>query len=471
MIHTPSDPWRLLLACALTAVSLTSPSQAQVDLEARSVEGPGKAHVGRPVLVRVDIASLGTPPIGPYTARVVISEDELLDPGDLIVATIRDTTFGPRGVVADIPDLPANTTVYFGLLVEPMPGETSTSNNRRLGPPCSLIRTDLQLDDPAPVELLVRTPKPEPESLITTVSNVGTSDSVLVFTIEKLAIADWLTLEPPSGFAVGGRPGQPITLRFHHFGLAVGSYQTTLRFRNFVAPDDFQDLPVTLSVGEAQFVPGDRIVGDLDRGDVDLVEFSGLAGMLLTVRARTTLGNLRPRVEVLNPEGRRESVLRFDHSSRSTRKAVRLKRSGDYQLRISGRAGSGGGYKLWTGRKLTGKARPRTIRLRPKTASTSAATAVLLLPGSELEFWVKPNARFSGPLGLLFETPAGSLYDLAGFASPGPDGSLVVSGIPITQGGRYVLRITGFGAQVGETVQLALLPTQPPPGGEQIYLK
>jgi len=475
MIHFP---WRRSFLGAMPLLLLTGPIcslcpvWAQVDLEARSIQGPGMAHVGRPVLVRVEIASLGAPPFGEATARIVISQDELLDAGDPVVATFQDSTFGPRGVVAEIPPQQAEGLVYFGLLVTPMPGEIVTSNNRRLGNPCSIVRTDLCLDDPAPLELFVRPTDPEPQSLDVTVQNAGSPGSLLVFTVEALAPAPFLTIWPPTGFAVGGSPGSSILLSFDHSGLAPGSYLTTLRFENFLDPADFEDLPVRLTVGEPWFHPGDRLIGRIEEsGATDQVGFDALDGMVLRISARTTRGNLQPTIEILDPSGEREAVLRFRNSSRSIQRAVRLRHSGSYQLRIKGGGGSTGSYRLLTGRKLPGKAQNRSVKARPGPDGSSAATPILLLPGSVLDFRVRPNARFSGPLGLLFETPAGSFYDIAGFTAPDPEGGLVISGLPITLGGRYVIRTSGFGTRAGEAVRLKIRPHQPPPGGDKLYLR
>lgn len=441
------------------------------DLEAKALFAPELAYVGQDVPVSIDIRSLGDQVGVNYLAEIVLSSDFVIDPGDTLVATVNNMVFGPQNVTASLPVGMAQGTYNWGLRVYPLAGETDNSNNIAFAGPCVVHRTALQLDDPADIIAFARINDPTGPVVTVRVDNIGTDDSSMLFQVEQLDPAPWLVIDPDSGSADAGVEGQDVNLNFHHEGLPPGDYMTTVRFNNLTTPDDFQELNVTLSVGEARFVPGDRIMGLLaDSSDADTLVFDAVKGMKLELRTRVPVGNLALRVTLIDPDGGTEEVVKFKNSTKLVNKLVKLKKSGEYTMLIGARNGTSGIYRVRTGGELPKKARPYDFKMLSPLAGGGARAKVLILRGATLEFILKPNGRFAGPLTMSFETPGGGLLDLSGNTTPGPGTSVLISGLELSETGPFVLELGGFGADDRAKVNVRVMPVQPPHGTSRIYM-
>ncbi len=463
-------PKRLLLVLALAA-TLGGQAAAQVDLVADVIIAPGQVHVGNGNLVTVRIENDGTPLVGNYTAHIILSKDLVIDPlTDTVVHTITSNFFGQQSPVVMIPWSMDEGTHIWGLYLEAAPGEVNLVNNWLVGTTVNVFKTDLQIDDPTPVEVFTRLDE-EPPSVLVTVSNIGTPASIVVFTIDPVTPAPWLVIETPSSFAVGGEPGNDVELRFDKTGLPVGSYSTKLRFQNYSNPSDFEELDITLSIGLPDFEPGQRLVGQVSlTNDLDQVAFFGVKGERVRFRVGARSGDIKPRLNIIDPDGITEKVLQFKFSlNKAIRKAHKLKKSGEYTLTIDSDGDTIGGYFVKTGRKLPLKARKRNLTI--DNPGGPAAVEVLILPNAILEFLIEPNGKFAGPLAVGFSTPTGAAFDVSANAVVGPGGEYLVEQLILDECGAFKINLAGFGLDPKEAIDVYLLPVQPRLGTGRVYLK
>lgn len=466
-------PFRFMLGLAAAAAALfgaTPTAVGQVDLVADSAYGPGRVYLNTSVTVNINVQSIGDPLVGDYVAEVILSNDMVVDAGDTVVATVINDFYGLQTVVASIPSNMQEGIYAWGLRVLPAAGEVSLANNDRLTDPVEVARTEIELEDSGPLQVFVRASDAELATVPVVVNNAGSLGSVLIFTVQDLGAMPWLDIDPLSSFSIAGDPGNAINLTFDHTSLEPGAYSTTLRFTNYNLPSDTQDLLVEFTVGEAFFVPGVKIEGQISSGaDVDSMQFDGLAGMRLKLRVKATSGDIKPSATFVDPDGLVEKVITFKHTGKYVTKSYKLQKTGEYTLEMRGATGSGG-YKITTDRLLPKKARHHKQKVTAPGGGL-AECEVLLLPGAILEFAAHPNARFAGPLGLGLTTPGGSAFDVGPFASPGDGNDLIVEGIELEDSGAAVISITGFGADPKAKVTMTMLPVQPEKGKGKIYLK
>lgn len=452
-------------------VDWTNPTGRRPDLVAFSVFGPDEVYVDHGYPVNIVIRNRGDRLGNPYTAHLVVSRDTLVDDADPIVATVNSMLMGPQTLTADIPAGLGQGVWHWGLYVHEVPGEVALANNSVIGHPVTAQRTALQLAEPQPIEVFTRLSDLVAPTATVRVENVGTAGSALLYQAAPLTAAPWLTINPDSGFAVAGVEGQDVVLSFNHAYMDVGRYETVVRFNNLTTPGDYQDLPVALVIGNAKFNPGDALKGQIaNPAETDLVVFDAVKGMKLAIHMKTLSGNLAPRVTVIDPDGAVEKTLKFHSRINHVKKVVRLNKSGEYALRISARAGTSGAYRFRTDRDLPKKAGVRKVLLTSPQVGDEGVCPVLILPGAVLEFAVKPNAEFQGPLVLALVTPDGGHMDVSANSTPEPDGVVRVSDLHLTDCGRYDICVFGFGGGNREQVRVKVLPVQPPKGGATIYL-
>lgn len=462
----------ILSLVVFTAFLAAAPeSLGQVDLDADSAYGPARVYVNTSVTVHVNVQSLGDPLVGDYTAEVILSNDLIVDAGDTVVATLDSDFYGLQTLVASIPPTMTSGLYAWGLRILPAAGEVNLANNAVLTDPVEVARTDLALDDPSPISVFVAASDEEAPSASVLVQNEGTLTSVLIFTVVDQGPAPWLTIDPLSSFAVSGQEGNEINLFFDHSQLPPGDYSTTIRFINYNLPSDFEDLEINLTVGLAEFTPGDRIIGQISSsGDTDRIAFEAVEGMRLVLKMVTPTGKLRPRILLFDPDGNLEKVLRYRHSKKFVKKLAKLKKTGIYTMEISGRGDTIGAYRIKTNRKLPKRARAHRSRLASPGAGGTVDSAVRLLSGATLDFSATPNKKFTGPLLVTFTAPGGLPYDIAPFSHI-EDGVVMVEDLQLDELGEFIIHVSGYGADPKESVKLHVLPVQSPKGRGKVYLK
>lgn len=464
---------RLIATCLMTWVGTTfaagstaGPSDPP-DLFPSALIAPQKADVGTQVPVLFIVGNFGGTPAEAHTVEILLTKDQVIDQDDLVVASVTTPLFGQISLLADIPSDLEQGFYQWAIRILPVKGETNTANNQMLGLGVEIIKIDLTLPDPGPIVVFSRLSEPtstlpEPEVIVT---NGGTPETVLIYTSKLVTDVSWLTIDPPQNYSVSGEAPTPNKLRFDKSGLAIGTYQTTIRFQNVFDPTDFEDLPITLSIGEPKFVAGDRVQGQVSMiGDVDEIVFDGLVGMTIPFEVKTGGGELKTLLTITDPTGNVEAKLAFQPSNDYLKKSWKLKATGEYRLRIEGKNDTTGGYKIRTSRKMPTDAKPHSDVLIP-----GETIEVLALGGAVLDISAKPNQAFEGPLSVAVTTPLGELMDTAGFTTSEP-GSLLIKGVPLPTSGQYTIDLTGFGDDPNERVDVSVQPVQPKKEKKKIYL-
>lgn len=447
-------------------LALPSPVATTPDLVAVFANGPGLTHVDSQQVVVINVANLGDPLVGDYTAEIVLSQDGVVDGSDLVVGTVVSDFFGSQGVLVTVPFSAPVGQLQWGLRVLPAVDEIFLGNNTAIGTVTNVMKTDLSLPDPAPIEMFWTPNDSDAPSAEVLVENVGSLGSILVFVAQPLNPTPWLDLDPESSFAISGEEGNAITLTAKPEGLAEGTYNTTLRFQNFTQVSDFVDLEVSLTIGPARFFPGDRVVGHISLpGDVDLVQVDLLKGEKLKLKTKTKAG-LVPTITFVDPDGFVETKLKFKGAPDGYQKKLhKAKKAGTYTLVIEGKGDSIGGYTIKSGRKLPKKARPRKV----KVTGTGAICEIEVMAhqGAKLDFGVDPK-NGQGGITLALSTPLGNTLDLNSSVQFGPGGAVICENLEVQELGSFFIQVDGLDA--GAKAKVNVYPVHPQKPFGKVYL-
>ncbi len=465
---------RVFSSAVLAVLSLGFSSAAfaaDPDLKVAYINGPEQADVGQSNVINLSIVpELGSGPynpvLNPYTASVVLRP---VVPGpDVPVGVCNGQVLGVQYVTCIIPDLAAGLYTWV-VVISNVPGETNTANNEGFGQTMALLKTDLELDDDSNITVGVDQNEVGDTTEIVGVKNVGTPDGVLIFGAFADPVVPWLSIDPPSSFAAGGSQND-VTLTFHHAGLDLGTFTTTVHFKNLVHLTDEKTITVKLIVGKPRFWPGDRIRGQIEaNGEQDEVVFDGVEGERVGLRLMPAgKGDLDAKITVLDEASNVIRVLHYSPAHKWQKKNLKLDRSGTIRLLIEGEGGTAGVYKMRTSRKYPALARPRVVKIH----STSSPVDVnfLAVKTGEINFSVDPNADFAGPAVLGYTTAGGGLFDLTSFSDPGNADEILVTAVPISTSGEGVIHISGFGASGDPGAKVYVWPVQHVPGRDRVIL-
>lgn len=444
---------------------------APPDLAPISVVGPGTTYTDAATLATVNVGSFGDPLVGTYLLEILISADTAVDGSDPVVASVVTGATGSINVPVTLPPTVPTGLVHWAARISGVADEVATANNAAVGTAVMVQSLDLAIVDGGPIQFFVRPTDVTLLAADVVVQNLGSPQSVLVFSVDALAPAPWLEITPPSSFAVGGEPAQPIQLKANYVGLVPGTYTTTLRFQSYSHAADFEDVPVTLEVGDPKFIAGDRLVGQIAvPGDADELKFDGVKGMKLRLRIGVKSGDLTPRIEVIDPQGGVEKVLDFAAKAKGIEKIAKLKGTGEYSIRVVGQTGAQtGAYWLKTGRKLP-KAALARIKKVTDPGSGIAEVEVRLLPKATLDFAVDPNASFAGTVALGFSTSTGTALDILANTLPGSGDEIRVEDVEIATVGDYRIDVAGFGPSPKAKAKVHIAPVQPKKGAAKVYV-
>ena len=461
--------WKPIRPLPLLISLLGAHSAVAADLTVGDVVSPSTIYAGTGSLVSFEVENLGTPLTGDYTVEVLLSADAVVDGGDLVIGSATHGEIGWQSVIVDTSPSTTPGGYFVGVRILPLPGETDTTNNDRIGDPVDLLEVLLAVDDASPINLMVHANEAESAGATLEVSNAGSPSTVLVFTAAPTSAAPWLQIDPPSGFSVAPDDAVEVTLKGLPAGLPQGPHSVTLRFQNLMVETDFTDVTVTLLVDDPKFDAGDRILGTIDAADdVDAAVFAGVKGEKLKLKLRSKKGDLKTQIDVVDPDGNVEDTLTWKHSGKFVKKTTKLSMSGDYTLRIGGKGSTTGSYDIKTGCSLPKLAEKRTVTLSGPDEAQPAEVDVLLLPGAELAFTLIPNEQFVGPLTLGLTTPSGKTLDLT--KAEVVDGKVKIEGIVADEVGLYRLLVSGFGPSGQSEVTVKVKPNQPDKTTDEVVL-
>lgn len=304
-----------------------------------------------------------------------------------------------------------------------------------------------------------------PAPVVRSVSNCGSNQSTLSWSVSELVDAPWLSIAPGSGSVAQGAAAAAVSCTFDPTGLAQGAYQTTLRFQNDGNPNDFTDVPVLFAVQElviAPFVVGDGLVGEVEfPGEIDWGTFSGVKGETFKFKIATISNDLAPLLSLLDQNGVLVWQSKLKHNTTTVSKSVKLPSDGTFQLVIADPGATSGGYSFSTSSTLPADAKKFTKKNQaPKTDGAPVDFLVRLIAGATFDFASDPVSTVSGTFAITLLDPAGAPVDVSAFSSPYGNGGLQITGVPAATAGQYTIRVTGPLTKK-EKVNATFTPAQP----------
>lgn len=297
--------------------------------------------------------------------------------------------------------------------------------------------------DPIEVEHVVGDADPGSDTL--EVGNIGSS--TLGFTVAEDPDVSWLTLTPTGGTGVvAGGIRTAVNLSYSTQALLPGTYTTDIVVVNTGNPNDEIVVPVTLTVSNPSFVPGDRLLATFDAADdVVLADFDGVIDETLRLDFDPVAGTAFKVGISIRDEF--DDVVASTNLKLSTTEIVKTKlkldRSGRFTLRIASINGvNGSSFAVNTRAKLPALANAQSLDIVVKKTKTKKVK-FLALPNSVLQFTL--SGETNGPFTLFADTPEGNELEWTDLVVTQGDGSLKVSGVLLLEAGQYILKITNNG--------------------------
>jgi hypothetical protein len=197
---------------------------------------------------------------------------------------------------------------------------------------------------------------------------------------------------------------------------------------------------------------GDGFLGSFAYGDeVDEVRFEGVAGLLVSLRVKRSLGAGRPDFELIAPSGGPVDLAPYS-SGKATGvkcKAVPLPENGVYRLLLYSLDAGTGNYILST----KAKAPPALKKILMAGAIVGPGASVdfpfVALPGSTLKVVVLSGGSGLDPAIVELLDPLGAPVSLAGFLVANPGVSVSIVDLPLAAAGTWTLRVGGNGGTTG----------------------
>lgn len=291
------------------------------------------------------------------------------------------------------------------------------------------------------------------------IANAGDENADLDYAISVVPPVGWLEVAPVAGILPFDQESVPIALTVLPVGLADGEYTTTLHVFNTEDPTDFVDLPVTLTVGNLQFVPGDRILGGFAEFDASHeLEFDALKDEVVKFKVSSpSKGKLQ--VSVIDSLGKVMKSLVVKTGPKAVKKSIKIKATGHYRLRLEPAKSSLAPFDAKTSRKI-----PKTS-LKAKKAGGAGSTGTLdlnidMLPGGSMTATAKKTTpQFVSPITLTLTNALGSAFDLTAFTTTVNNG-IKVTAVPCGTLGLWKFSVGGFDSNKAKA-KLNVKATQP----------
>lgn len=245
-----------------------------------------------------------------------------------------------------------------------------------------------------------------------------------------------------------------------------------------VTPSDAQSTGATgtlsiFSLADAveqndRFVPGSTLLGEIVFADHDDARFSAVEGMKLTLSFSVESGNLKPRVKLDSSDGKQALEWSPDALGIS-KKTFTLTRDGDYTLKVSGKAGSTGEYRVATKQKLP-KNVPQSLTVN--VTGKNGATPKLkfrVVAGTVIVGSVSPLLDPIASPDLELKLPGGSTLPLGPFSDALTfDDETWIDGVRVVASGEHTIAIAASGPQTSKARFVFDMPT--PRGRELIEI-
>lgn len=314
------------------------------------------------------------------------------------------------------------------------------------------------VDDVTSIDLSMIVGQQTPTAMFE-IDNCGDANANLDYAISVVPPVAWLEVSPTAGVLPFDVESAPISVTLIDSGLVDGEYTTTLHVFNTNDPLDFVDLPVTLTVGNLQFLPGDRILGGFDVFDASHeLEFDALKNEVVKFKVSSpSKGKLQ--ISVIDSLGKVMKSIVVNSSPKVVKKNIKIKATGHYRLRLEPAMAKLAPFDVKTSRTI-----PKTsLKLKKSGGAGTTGTLDLnidMLPGGSMTATAKKTtAQFVSPITLSLTNPAGASFDLTAFTVAVNDG-LQASAVPCQSIGLWKFSVGGFDGNKAKA-KLNLKATQP----------
>lgn len=278
-----------------------------------------------------------------------------------------------------------------------------------------------------------------PSSATFEIANCGSELADLDWTIQVDPPVAWLTVTPPTGTLLASQESAPVTLGLVTSGLIDGIYETQLKVQNVADPTDFVLLPVTLDVGNQGFLVGDRILGGFAAFDTSHeLEFDALKKEVVKFNA-VSPSKGKVQVSVIDAGGKVVKSLVMKVGAKPVKKAIKIKATGHYRLRIEPAKSTLPPFDIKTKYKL-----PKSAKLVKKSGSGPNTLQALapMLPGGFISGKVKKSGT-DFPLAVSLAEPSGLSFDITAFSTALTNG-LQLNSIPASSLGSWTVTASGM---------------------------
>jgi hypothetical protein len=235
-------------------------------------------------------------------------------------------------------------------------------------------------------------------------------------------------------------------MRLRFYGSDPGNYGQVL--------DDLllaKGPPTPCAQGPTPIALGNRFEGSFSAGDdVDEICFEGVAGMLVSIDARRTIGPARPDFALTAPSSAVVDLAPYARASEKGTKAtnVPLPETGTYRVTLHSANAAGGPYAVRTKGKASPGLKKVTAAGSVATPGSSVDVPFLAIAGSTLKGKVLSGGSGLDPSVALLG-PGGSRISLDGLALSKPLVSVTLTGVPLSSTGAHTLRVSGANGTTG----------------------
>ncbi len=194
------------------------------------------------------------------------------------------------------------------------------------------------------------------------------------------------------------------------------------------------------------FLPGDRLRGRLDEGDVDLALFPAPSGSKFGVEVGALSDGLVPVVRVFefNCCDPGETLLDTWIGTVGTVRTFKAKPDSVYRVELSAKDGATGDYELETSAKFKKKSASKTKVKSSKPGEEFVEMKVKSMGNTELHATIDLLEGFGGGASVHLRTPEGDLQDVSAHVVWTSASRIEIHSLPLADPGSFRLCVGGF---------------------------
>lgn len=214
------------------------------------------------------------------------------------------------------------------------------------------------------------------------------------------------------------------------------------------------------------FVAGDELSGSIGvTDDIDEAWFIATEDEEFEFTVTVPNQDLKPRITLENVAGDTLEEVKLKASANPQQFTFSASEAGLHRLQVFGRNGTTGDFAISTSRKFSGRAAPKSYKLKPSKSGGTVTAEASLLPGATMDITVVPTVAGSGPYSMTFSNAVAANLAADWDEKALPNGGIQFRNVRMLGPGLTTVTISGFAAK--EPIYLTLSPNQPALGTTQ----